>query len=360
MAALITAVDLAGLIGTDNEPFILDVREADEVAAWSIPRAVNVPLGQLPARLAELPSRLVVAVCAAGARSARAALFLSAQGFRVANLEGGMQAWGQVYDRAAWEVPGATIVQLRRRAKGCLSYIVGAGSEAFVFDPSTRSEEYLAVAREHGWRISRVFETHLHADHLCGGRALASLIGASLHLNPDDAFGYPFEPTSDGEQLALPAERGSRFSTTVVHCPGHTPGSTVYRVGEAALISGDTLFVDGVGRPDLADQAEEFARKLYQSLITKVLVLPDGTDVLPAHHGAGTVVVPGRPVQARLGDLRHTVGALSLGEQEFVAWAVSRPSERPPNYRDIAIANSAGTVDLELQALEAGPNRCAC
>jgi len=355
-----TAVELAELIGTDDEPFILDVREVDEVAAWSIPRAVNVPLGDLPARLDELPSRLVVAVCAAGGRSARAASFLGAQGFQVANLEGGMQAWGQVYDRAAWEVPGATIVQVRRRSKGCLSYVVGAGGEAFVFDPSTRSEEYLEVAREHGWRVSRVFETHLHADHLCGGRALAGLTGATLHLNQHDAFGYRFEPMSDGQELALPAEGATRLSVTVGHCPGHTPGSTVYRLGDTALISGDTLFVDGVGRPDLADRAEEFSRNLYHSLAARILVLADDTDVLPAHYGAGAVVAPGQAVHARLGHLRRTLDVLSLEEEDFVAWAASRATERPPNYRDIADANSAGRIDVTLQALEAGPNRCAC
>ena len=137
MVATLSADELASLLGTEDESFLLDVREPAEVASWSIPGAQNVPLGELADRVEELPrDRRIVTVCASGNRSEVAAGLLALAGFSAANLVGGMTAWGRVYDSATIELSAATVVKLRRRAKGCLSYLVGAGDEAFVVDPS--------------------------------------------------------------------------------------------------------------------------------------------------------------------------------------------------------------------------------
>ena len=85
-----------------------------------------------------------------------------------------MAAWGKVYDHVTVDGDQVRIVQVRRRGKGCLSYVIGAGDEAFVVDPAIDIDVYRDVAAEHGWRITRVFDTHLHADHLSGARALAA------------------------------------------------------------------------------------------------------------------------------------------------------------------------------------------
>jgi glyoxylase-like metal-dependent hydrolase (beta-lactamase superfamily II)/rhodanese-related sulfurtransferase len=355
----LSATELAGLLGTDDQPFILDVREPAEVSAWAITGAVNIPLDELASRATEVPSgQRVVVVCASGNRSARAARALDAAGFDVANLTGGMASWGLVYDTAILEIPGARTVQVRRRGKGCLSYVIGAGAEAFVVDPSLDSDVYLRLAGDLGWRISRVFDTHLHADHFSGARLLADQTGASLHLNPADAFGFAFSPLQGGDRFELPG--GVGLSLAAVHAPGHTPGSTVYLVGEHAVLSGDTLFVDGVGRPDLAERAQEFAANLYRSLHEEVLSLAHGVEVLPAHYGDDVVVVPGKPVSATLDELRGTLGPLSLGPEEFVAWATARANQRPPNYVEIVKANMTGApAGPGLRQLELGPNRCS-
>jgi len=355
----LSATELAGLLGTEDQPLILDVREPREVSAWAITGAVNIPLGELASRATEVPSgQRVVVVCASGNRSTQAARALEAAGFDVANLTGGMAAWGLVYDTAILEIPGARIVQVRRRGKGCLSYVIGAGAEAFVVDPSLDADVYLPLAVDLGWRISRVFDTHLHADHLSGARALADQTGASLHLNPADAFGFAFSPLHDGDRFELGG--GVGLSMAAVHAPGHTQGSTVYVVGEHAVLSGDTLFVDGVGRPDLAERAEEFAANLYRSLHDEVLSLADGVTVLPAHYGDDVVVVPGNPVSATLAELRATLRPLSLGPEEFVAWATARVSQRPPNYVEMMKANMTGApAGPGLRQLELGPNRCS-
>jgi glyoxylase-like metal-dependent hydrolase (beta-lactamase superfamily II)/rhodanese-related sulfurtransferase len=357
----LTATELAARLGSDDEPLVLDVREPSEVAEWAIAGAVNIPAGELPARADELPGdRDIVVVCASGNRSARAADVLAGKGLAVANLRGGMAAWGALYDRVIVELDAdVRVVQVRRRGKGCLSYVLGAGADAFVIDPSLDIDVYLEVAAEEGWQVTRVFETHLHADHVSGARLLAARTGASLHLNGADSYAFDYVPLRDGDTFPLGA--ASALSVTVVPTPGHTQGSTLYVLDEQALFTGDTLFVDGVGRPDLAERAEEFAHNLYRSLHERVLTLPDGAFVLPAHYGDAVRVRPDDPVGASLGALREGLVPLSLDEEAFVGWATERATPRPPNYVEIVKANS-GRSDLPpavLARLEAGPNRCS-
>ena len=269
-----------------------------------------------------------------------------------------MAAWATVYDSVALEFGEVRVVQVRRRAKGCLSYLVGAGNKAFVVDPSADTEIYTRLADEHGWTIERVFDTHLHADHLSGARVLSQKTGAYLHLNPADTFEFPYAPLSDGDRFEL--SDSVNFQVRAIQSPGHTRGSTVYVVADRALLSGDTLFVESVGRPDLADQADAFARDLYHSLHQQILTLPDEVLVLPAHYGDVTVH-PDRPVGATLGELRQALPPLSYDEDSFVSWATARSAPRPPNYVDIVQANmgrSAAPIDT-LRQLEIGPNRCA-
>ena len=356
----ISAQEVAARLGTDLEPFILDVREPSEVAEWVIPGAVNIPIGQLGERASEIPrDEDVVVVCAAGGRSSRATEALAEAGWDVYDLTGGMAAWGTVYDTAEVTAGAATIVQVRRRGKGCLSYVVGSGDEAFVVDPSLDLDHYLDVAAAKGWRITRVFDTHLHADHLSGARDLAAVTGASLHLNPADTFAFDYTPLTDGDRHRLPG--GVEMSVAALHTPGHTMGSTIYLVGDDAVLSGDTLFVEGVGRPDLADRAEEFAHNLYRSLQERVLTLPDAAFVLPGHYGEGVSVRPHEVVGAPLGELRRTLEPLRLDEADFVAWATERATPRPPNYVEIIKANMGRpeTPIAVLHQLELGPNRCS-
>lgn len=358
--ATMSADQLAERLGTAAAPAVIDVREPEEFAAWSIAGARNIPLSELTARTGEVdPSRPVVVVCATGERAKRACAALESAGIAAAELVGGMAAWASVYDSATVDLGVAQIVQVRRRAKGCLSYVVGARHEAFVVDPSTETGRYVEEAAAHGWQISRVFDTHLHADHVSGARALAAATGASLHLNPADAFEFPFEPLSDGEWFELGG--GVHFGVTAICTPGHTMGSTVFEVGGRAALSGDTLFVDGVGRPDLANRAEEFAHALFRSLHTKVLSLPVDTLILPGHYGEAAEVRPGVPVAATLAGLRRSLPQLGWDEPAFVGWAANRATPRPPHYDEIIRVNMgrAAAGPEESRQLELGPNRCA-
>lgn len=355
----ISAPELLERLDAGDDVDLLDVREPDEFAAWRIPTARNVPVGQLAARLAEVPEdRDVIAVCAKGSRATTAAELLERAGRRVAVLQGGMDAWSRVYDDAVLELGAAEVVQVRRRGKGCLSYLVGAGGRALVVDPSSDVHEYVDRASARGWTITDVVDTHLHADHVSGARALAARTGAVLRLSPLDAFGFDFVPLHDGDLLALGDD--VVLEVGVRGTPGHTRGSTTLVLGDDAVLTGDVLFLESVGRPDLADQAEQFARSLYASLHDCILALPHEALVLPAHVGEA-VTVTKAPVAASIATLLAGLWQLSASEAEFVRWAVASVTERPPNYRTIVEANRTGVVLSadDRCGLEAGPNRCA-
>ncbi len=352
----VSAEELAASLGTDDAPFLLDVREPDEFSAWSITGARNVPLSVLGHQLTQVDrDRQVVVVCASGQRSASAVDALKAAGIEAASLVGGMLAWAGVYDTATLELDAFEVVQIRRRAKGCLSYVVCSGGEALVVDPSSDIDRYLGIVAERGWEIRHVLDTHLHADHVSGARALAEATGAALHLSDADPLHFPFTPVSDGAHLTL-----GDSSVKILATPGHTLGSLVVDLG-GAMLTGDTLFVDGVGRPDLADRAREYAEELHRSLGSLLDDQDDDVLVLPAHFGDGVAVVATVPVAASLGSVREAVPQLDWDGDRFVAWASTRAAPRPPSFVEIIRLNTGESKagPDEVRALELGPNRCS-
>jgi glyoxylase-like metal-dependent hydrolase (beta-lactamase superfamily II) len=351
--------DLVQLLDNDAVLFVLDVREPDEFADWKIPGAINIPLDELDRRVDEVPATAhVVTVCAKGLRAAQGSEILRTHGRSSRVLEGGMNAWASTYDTVEGPFSDATVVQLRRRGKGCLSYVIGAGDRALVIDPSLDVGRYLEVARAHDWQITDVLDTHLHADHLSGARALVAETGATLRLSPSDPFTYDFVPLVDG--LTIELAPGVGLTVAAVSVPGHTEGSTLYQLADWAIFTGDTLFLESVGRPDLADQAEPFAHHLYRSLHERVLPMSDSVMVFPAHYGPVVDVHGGVFVAKPLGALRDTLPALALSESEFVAWAVANVKDRPPNYKRIVLINEGrAPITLDAAEVELGPNRCA-
>jgi len=346
------------MIDEEQDIFLLDVREPFEFDAWHIGDAVNIPLGQLRERLGEIPTgKKVVSICARGARAQEAADLLSLEGLDVEVLEGGMARWGHTYEIVSVTHGAVTVTQIRRRGKGCLSYVIGASGRGIVIDPSIDTSVYQDIATRQELTITHVLDTHLHADHVSGARQLASDVGAVLMLNGADSFSFPYEAMVGGDVLAL--SNDTRLE--VLGAPGHTEGSTAFLLSPQFLFTGDTLFLESVGRPDLADQAEPFARELHRTLHDIVLALDDDVRVLPAHYGSAVTVVPGELVTRRLGELRATLPALSLNEEDFVAWALANVRDRPDNYREIVLFNAGASTKSrdEIGELELGPNRCA-
>jgi glyoxylase-like metal-dependent hydrolase (beta-lactamase superfamily II) len=240
---------------------VLDIRNDEDRRQWAIPGSIHVNAydalrsgGGGPLLEASLPrDRPIVTVCNAGPMSEKAADVLSNRGFDALSLTGGMKAWSLAWNTAEVPLAGtpARVIQVRRTGKGCLSYLVVTNGEAAVIDASVPPEVYLDLADQVGGRIRWVLETHVHADHLSHARQLADLASAQLWLPTQERTRFPFTPISDGDRIAVGAA-----TLTARHTPGHTDESISLVLDDAAIFTGDTLFTDGVGRPDLhADQA---------------------------------------------------------------------------------------------------------
>ncbi len=344
---------------------ILDIRKAADRAEWSIPGSIHLDAYDAlnandPSALAniELPEGVpVVTVCGIGKAAGVAAEHLAARGMDAMPLAGGMKAWSRAWNTAEIALPGgARIVQLRRTGKGCLSYLIGSGQEALVLDASLEPQVYFEVAGACGWTITHVVETHVHADHLSRSRGLARESGAELHLPEQNRVSFPSTAVRDGDSIPV----GS-IVLKALRTPGHTLESTCYLIEGQIVFTGDTLFLGGVGRPDLgADPggARERAAMLHQSL-HRLLSLEPSTLVLPGHHGE-PIAFDGRPLAATLGELAAKLPILSQPEAAFVEQILARIPPTPPNYLKIVELNEAGAFPAgDPTDLESGANRCA-
>jgi glyoxylase-like metal-dependent hydrolase (beta-lactamase superfamily II) len=351
-----------------NEPVtVLDVRPAAQREEWSIPGSRHADVYQAlwagednALSETDLPSdRPVVTVCAVGNTSLLAADQLRKRGLKALSLHGGMRAWSMAWNAAEIPVPGgeAVVVQVRRTGKGCLSYLVGSAGEAAVMDPSAEVDVYPRLARERGWRITKVIETHVHADHLSRARRLAQEAEAELYLPEQDRVKFPFHAVKEGDAIKL----GGAW-LEVLHTPGHTFESTCYLLDGRALFTGDTLFVNSVGRPDLKaadpEEARLRAHALYASL-QRLFTLPLETLVLSGH-SSQPIPFDGRAIAAPLGELRAAIPLLGQPEDAFVTALLRRIPPTPPNHLHIVMFNEAGELpEGDPTLLEAGANRCA-
>ena len=344
---------------------VLDVRSTADRATWAIPGSVHVDAyAELKAYNAHaldgvsLPSDVpVVTVCNSGYTSKIASKQLQARGIEARSLEGGMQAWSLSWNIADVPLPtsSATVIQIRRVGKGCLSYLVGSQNEAVVIDAALEPEVYLNLAQSRGWRITAVLDTHIHADHLSRSRLLAQRVDATVYLPEQQRVSYPFTAIKDASTINI-----GNAVITALATPGHTPESMCYLLDQQALFTGDTLFLQGVGRPDLQASAEEtraHAHLLYQTL-QHLLSLPAHTLILPGHTSTPTSFDK-IPLTASLSDLRNQIELLQLSESEFVETLVTRIPPVPPNHDRIIELNEVGRQIENPIELEAGANNCA-
>lgn len=345
---------------------ILDVRHTAEYLEWSIPGSLHIDAYDAlkahdPAALSAItlpPNQPIVTVCGAGATSRIATEQLVERGFHALSLEGGMNAWSLAWNTAEIAIADSDVrvIQVRRTGKGCLSYVIGADAEAFVIDASLDPQVYLDIASQHGWQITSVFDTHIHADHLSRARQLARHTGAMLFLPDQHRVSFPFTALHDGDTLATP-----HLMLTALHTPGHTPESTCYLLDNCVLFTGDTLFPTSIGRSDLhTTQAEANVRAemLYRSL-HKVLSLQAETVVLPGH-SSQPIPFDGVPIRTTLAQVDAEIPILHLTRPDFVGAVLSRLPATPPNYDRIVTLNEQGLLpEGPLTELEAGANRCA-
>lgn len=349
---------------------VLDVRDADTFAAWHLtaPGATVVNRTEedvtedVAGAVAALPGDAPVRViCNVGNMSLRVAGLLAGRVADVRSVHGGMVGWSRVLQPSEVELPGpVAVTQFRREARGCLSYLLVADGEAMVIDPAPDVQPYLDAAAVRGARIERVFDTHVHADHLSGARGLAQRAGATLHLSRAALargirYAGEVEPVTDGDVLPL-----GGAGVRLVGLPGHTSDMTGVRIGDEALIGGDSVFLDAIARPDLevgeAGSAAA-ARELHHTLRDRVGALPDAMLLLPCHYAGGR---RDGPLVASLGVVRAAVPELALGEQAFVEQVLADMPPRPANYLAIIGVNLGQDLDADAASrLEVGANNCA-
>ncbi len=236
---------------------------------------------------------------------------------------------------------------------GCASYLVGdtASGVAAVVDPQWDIEPYLHLARLHGVRIEHVLETHNHADHVSGHGRLARATGATIHVSELAEAEYPHEPFADGWVLEL----GAGASIEAIHTPGHRPEHTSFLLRDAArgaepwaVLSGDSLFVGDVARPDLAIEPRAGAVDIFRSLHERLMALPDECEVWPGHLGGSLCGSSGIDLKtsSTIGfERRHNRALGFSGEEEFVEDAVATIGAKPPNVAHIVALNRGPLIE---------------
>ena len=361
-----------------GEPLqVLDVRAADRVARGQITLGGAIEFRQMPrSKLVALESldalgldqsRPVAVVCGHGNSSRQATEFLRQRGFEAYSVRGGMAAWETVYvprDLA----PTASIeriTQLDRVGKGALSYVLVSRGEAVVVDPGRHLEPYEAVLEASGAKPVAVIETHVHADYLSGGPAAAAKWRVPYRLHSADARSpydntpatFAYEALAEGDKIKF-----GRAALRVTHTPGHTLGSVTLHSDDGLALTGDFVFVQSLGRPDLGGQATEWAKLLWASLERARTEWSGQSLVLPAHYAAELERRADRAVAARWDVILATnPGVERRTEPEFLRWIADHAAVPPEAYRTIKTANLGlvSVSDADAETLESGPNVCA-
>ncbi len=379
--ATFTPAELYARILRDEPLFILDVRNEEEFRRSPIEGRANLTTVNIPyfefiededGATARVPAgREILVVCAKEGSSQYVAGVLQERGYRARYLEGGYVSWGNFYDvRDVVTAHWGRIVQIARPARGDLSFAVISGGKAALIDPMRHVQVYRDVVAEAGATLTHIFDTHVHADHISGGPALAQETGATYYVHAYDAI-HPID--------MLPAviaythvQEGDRFEIGAVTItarwfPGHTLGQVNYRLdapdSRSALFTGDGIFLRSFGRPDLGGKGEAWTPILHRSITERLpRMADDDTLILPAHFSTLDEGDANGVFAAPFAEVRATNDALRpRDEAEFTSYVLSHLPVFPPEYVEIKRVN-IGLVtpcDGTANELELGKNICA-
>ena len=355
---------------------ILDIRDRSAVDQWRIDGATvtftHVPrakilqakaLGTIDELVADIAGEgTITVVCAEGRASAEVATFLNDAGFAAQNLAAGMEGWADLYVGTELDTDaGVEIVQYRRPSSGCLSYLLVSDGAAAVVDPlAAFTDRYVTDVQEYDADLTYAIDTHVHADHVSGLRQLAAETDATPGMSAaarDRGVTFETETVADGDVLSV-----GRVDVEAVAAPGHTTGMTALLVDDV-LLSGDSLFVESVARPDLEREdagAEALAHELYATLTERFARLAEDVLVAPGHYSAAAESSADGSYSATLGTLRGRLWPFEVTEEAFVERILADLPPRPANYERL-IAINLGERDASGDALELelGPNNCA-
>jgi glyoxylase-like metal-dependent hydrolase (beta-lactamase superfamily II)/rhodanese-related sulfurtransferase len=381
-AQAMTAADLYESLLRGDAPLILDMRNPTDFARWHVEGRSTLDVRNIPyndfltdadAAIATLPQdREVLVVCAKGISAQYIAVLLRERGITARYLEGGIQCWGNHYDtRTIASVAWGRIMQIARPARGDLSFMLVSNGEAALIDPLRHTQHYIQAIAQAGARLTHIFDTHVHADHISGGPALSQASGAPYSIHPYDAI-HPIDmlpakiaytPLVDGQVFQV-----GHLTITVIWYPGHTLGQVNFLVeapdGARFLFTGDGIFLRSFGRPDLGGKGEAWTPMLYDSMVRRLPPhLTDATMILPAHFSSldecdlhGVCAAPWSTVQQANTSLSQLTSATG-----FADFVLSNLPVFPPQYVEIKRVNIGLSHPSEEQAeaLELGKNICA-
>ena len=367
-----TASEIAKKVVNKEAFFIVDVRNEDVFKDWKIEGEkigyLNIPYFDLLDGVEEIMNKLpldqdIVVVCAKEGSSIMIAEMIAEEGRAVHYLTGGMKAWSEHLEpiKVGNLKDGGEIYQFVRIGKGCLSYIIISNGEAAIVDATRMTDVFIDFAKKMDVTIKHVLDTHLHADHISGGRKIAEATGGMYWLPPKDAeeVTFTYEPLEEGNTITI---GNTTIDIQPLYSPGHTIGSTSFIVDDSYLLSGDILFIDSIGRPDLAGLAEDWVGDLRETLYTRYKKLAENLIVLPAHFMILEELNDDGSVSEKLGTLYTENHGLKIeDEAAFREMVTGNLPPQPNAYQEIREMNMGKIKpDEETQReMEIGPNRCA-
>jgi len=374
--------DLATRLEAGDPIRVLDVRAPQRLAAG---RVDPVPVdrfhnirGSEFVRLADPASAIgldpadpVAVVCGHGNDSRVIAALLEGRGYEAWSLRGGVTAWMRLVIPRELTPPEGfdRLIQFDRIGKGALGYLLVAGGEALAIDPPRDWAPWPEAAAASGARIVGVADTHVHADYISGAPDVSRELGVPYYLHrADNVWPYDgtpgrleFEPLADGTEISIGGQ-----PVVAHHTPGHTEGSTTLVAGglqnAGVAFTGDFLFVDSIGRPDLAGRMEAWTGDLWRSLVGARDEWGPQVRLLPAHYAGEGERNADRSVDRAFGEARAANATLRIEtEDEFRAWVESHVSSPPEAYPHIKAINVglAEVTPQQADILEAGKNECA-
>ena len=369
-----TANDLFTWLTNKEDFLLLDVRNDVEFGRFKVEGPypfdmVNVPYMEFiemeEDSVARVPKgKKVRIVCAKEGSSKFVGEILVQHGFEdVAHMLVGIKAWGNLLAPirvGAGE--GYELYQFRRPGKASCSYGLISGTEMMVFDPAKNIDAYLDFAKDKGGTITKTFETHRQADYISGSDALRQRAGVEIIAPPGDfkEAVFPYTPATDGTRHAF---KNGGPEVEVMHTPGHTPGSTCYRVDGKYLITGDTVFIQSIGRPDLGGMAQDWSRMLYKTMTDILLKLDDDTVILPGHYIDWNEANEDLAFAAPMGKIKAINDAIySISDEKaFFDFIKANMRTQPEEYAKIREIN-AGLVEVDAEQqeiMDIGKNECA-
>ena len=331
---------LGALLASSRPPLLLDVRPWDQRSIAHLPGDRWIPLRELSERVTDLPQNVpIIVYCHHGWAATQALEILRAAGQTERFLlEGGIDEYARRVDPT---IPrygddaqaGLVLQQFPNRSTGCLAYLLHdrTSREAVIVDPGHDIAPYRQALADQRLHLRAIVETHTHADHLSGHAELHSRTDAPICVGHRSEARYPHEDLTDGQAVDF---GGSEL--LVLETPGHTPDHISLRAGEF-VFTGDTLLPGSCGRTDLGAGSPEL---LWESLTTKLLVLPEETEVFPAHYGRLHGLPPPERYSSTIGFERTTNEALNQPSREaFLTYMTEGWPPKPAGFQEIVRSN---------------------